>query len=220
MCADRSSVAFAESLPTHGTAPGFRPGGRVTFLCLAREKSPKERRLTAHQAARATTHAREVMREACPDANRCALAAVPIPSTIHRTFTPVNAACTASSPLKAPHASTRRPGGACIATREFGVQPTLSARAFDASGSSQGQPRERSGSLLCASRALVFARFPSQASRSVRFSASSLVTFFWRDRRKLPALAGRIPAAVHRVERLPAKAPIQATPRPSTAPGH
>jgi hypothetical protein len=26
------------------TAPGCAPGGAVTFLCLAKEKSPKERR--------------------------------------------------------------------------------------------------------------------------------------------------------------------------------
>jgi hypothetical protein len=37
-----------------------------------------------------------------------------------------------------------------------------------------------------------------------------LVTFLWRDREKLPALAGRIPAAVHRVERLGAKATFTA----------
>ena len=193
------SVAFAASLSTRCTAPGVRPGGRVTFLCRAREKSPKERRPTACRRHAAKARARERSLVDLCEATRFALAAVPVATTTHRTFTPVNAACTAGSPLKAPHALTRRPSGACITTREFGVQPTSGARAVEASRSSQGQQRERSGSLRCASRTGFFARRPSQASGSVRFSASSLVTFFWRDRRKLPALAGRIPAAVHRV---------------------
>ena len=194
----RSMVALAESLSTRCAAPGVRPGGRVTFLCRAREKSPKERRLTACRRHAAKALARERSLVDLCEATRFALAAVPVATTTHRTYTPVNAACTASSPLKAPQALTRSPSGACIPAHEFGVQPTLGTRTVEASRSSQGQPRERSGSLRCASRTGVFARRSSQPSGSVRFSASSLVTFLWRDRRKLPALAGRIPAAVHR----------------------
>jgi hypothetical protein len=53
-----------------------------------------------------------------------------------------------------------------------------------------------------ASRQVQLPNEPTEQSSS----ASLLVTFLWRDREKLPALAGRIPAAVHRVERLIAKA--------------
>jgi hypothetical protein len=39
------------------------------------------------------------------------------------------------------------------------------------------------------------------------------VTFLWRDREKLPALAGRIPAAVHRVAKARCKShPTNSTP--------
>ena len=198
-------VAFATSLSTRCTAPGVRPGGRVTFLCRAREKSPKERRLTACRRHAAKARARERSLVDLCEATRFALAAVPVATTTHRTFTPVNAACTAGSPLKAPLALTRRPSGACIATREFGVQPTLGARTVEASRSSQGQPRERSGSPRATGQMAVLARGSRRQRSGVRLSASLLVTFLWRDREKLPALAGRIPAAVHRAAKAPCK---------------
>ena len=109
--------------------------------------------------------------------------------------------------------------GAWFSTREFGVQPTLTAPAVDDSGSGQGQRRERSGSLRLRLRSSVFARCPSQARGDLRFSASSLVTFFWRSRRKLPARRGGLPARCTEPQRLQAKASPTLTARPKKETG-
>ena len=216
--ADSRREALAKSLSTRCTVPGVRPGGRVTFFCCARRKSPKKRRLTASHRAAAKAHARKLSLRWFAEATRCALAAVPVTSAIHRTFTPVNAGCTPGSPMNAAAATTRR-RRRLTSTREFGVQPTLTAQAVDDSGSGQGQQRERSGSPRLRLRAFVFARCPSQATGDLRFSASLLVTFLWRDREKLLARRGELPARCTALQRLAPQASQTQVHRAANAPG-
>ena len=67
------------------------------------------------------------------------------------------------------------------------------------------QTRERSGSHLRAVQVAVFARSSWRRRDRVRFSASSLVTFFWQDRRKLPRRRAGLPA-MHRARARSARA--------------
>jgi hypothetical protein len=90
------------------TAAGIRPARAGNFLLsrqkkVTKEEAPGIERLDALNAKKRL------------EATRFALAAVPIQATKDRTFTPVNAGCTPGSPMKAPHAPTRRPSGACLA---------------------------------------------------------------------------------------------------------
>jgi hypothetical protein len=77
--------------------PGVRPGGRITFFCGARRKSPKKRPRTAYQRDAASSGAREQPEALRADASRFALAAVLVTTTIHRTACSLNAGCTPGS---------------------------------------------------------------------------------------------------------------------------
>jgi hypothetical protein len=134
------------------------------------------------------------------DATRCALAAVPVTSTMHRTVGPVNAGCTPSSR----EIAIQRRSGDAVFLDKPGVQPALTG----------AKRRWMVLVIKTAARAQRVARryspAPSIASACSHSSAdcvgaSLLVTLLWRDREKLPALAGRIPAALHRVERTTAR---------------
>ncbi|WP_156391668.1 hypothetical protein [Pelomonas sp. Root405] len=114
--------------------PGIRPGGRVTFFCGARRKSPKKRRSTARDRGAAVSGARKQSLALRADATRCALAAVPMASTTHRPFTPVNAGCTPGYSGNTASLGRRHWGCALVASperrcfcfpREHGVQPRV-----------------------------------------------------------------------------------------------
>jgi hypothetical protein len=114
-------VAFAVSLSTRCTAAGIRPARAGNFLLSRQKKVTKEEALEIEGLDALNAKKRL-------EATRCALAAVPMPSTTDRTFTPVNAGCTPGSPMKAPHAPTRRPSGACLF--EFRLVSTACSRAL------------------------------------------------------------------------------------------
>ena len=99
----------------------------------------------------------------------------------------------------------QRPIVGLVRTREHGVQPRV-GRHDGAMNAARDRPDAR------AQRVASSLFLASNAQRPSLGSASLLVTFLWRDREKLLALAGRIPAAVHRVERLLAKATRQIRP--------
>ncbi len=108
----------------------------------------------------------------------------------------------------------RRPSGAA-----FGLLvSTACSRASDGAEvrvhrTVTSPPRERSGSLQCTRPASV-----ELVDRDAGPERGAVQRIFFGDfllgatRRKLPAIAGRIPAAVHRVERLFARASDRPTP--------
>ncbi len=212
------SVALAESLSTRCTAAGIRPAMAGNFSLLRQRKVTKREALNrtsprAFDGHRAKTSAQRLSRSE-PLRSRCCPCHQPDSATVRAP----NVGCTPNSRVEV----KRRSGGAsavCSAfTGEPGVQPALTgvkvrslavvtgtaARAQRVASSKQDSGRFRARA------------FPSTRWRAV--SASSLVTFFWRSREKLPAIAGRIPAAVHRVERLVARAthkPMHRAERPA-----
>ena len=104
-----SGVAFATSLPTRCSAAGIRPAMAGNFSLTRQRKVTKRGALNAIRT-RAAARARDARIGPCPHATRCALAAVPITSAIHRTTRPLNAR---------PHAGlTRKPKPASLGRRD------------------------------------------------------------------------------------------------------
>ena len=137
----------------------------------------------------------------CPHATRCALAAVPMTGITHRHFATVNAGCTPGS-----SGNTASPERRCIwPSREHGVQPRVERPigAIRRAGDKSDARAQRFASGCGPIRAT---RAPDPARVRIALSAPLLVTFLWRVREKLPAIAGRTPAALQRVIRLIAEA--------------
>ena len=198
MGAPRGWVALAESLSTRCTAAGIRPARAGNFLLSRQKKVTKEEALnrTLLQACaepRAKAPARILARGEPLRSRRC-----PYHRRHSFTVTPPDAGCTPGSRMAIQASLGRRVVAHGVFTGEPGVQPALTgpvARClvlFTATAASA--QRFASGhrpSVRSRARALATARWRAA-------SASLLVTFLWQDREKLPALAGRIPAAVHR----------------------
>ena len=114
-----------------------------------------------------------------------------VTGTTHRHFMPVNAGCTPGSRALPKSAPLGRRGN--WTAREHGVQPALTGPARRCVVPVTSPTRERSGSLQA-----INARRATRALQPIRvriaLSASSLVTFFWRRRRKLLARRGEFPA--------------------------
>ena len=119
--------------------PGVRPGGRVTFLCLAREKSPKERRFFHFRARHAFDALKGVRSE--PLRSRVGL----IPALPHRTSTPVDARLNAGLTTQ----MQRRSGDAAVRlfSQSSAFSRDLSGREVRSFGLVISRRRERSGSL-------------------------------------------------------------------------
>ena len=176
-----------------------------------------------------------------PDATRCALAAVPMSSAIHRPFMPVNAGCTPGLSANANAASlgrrvgwganpnagrlgacwgslcspqptgsnapSRRPSAAVFGiSREHGVQPRVKQANGAMDGAGDRDSSESEAGRVCANALWLLHGVAPACGAGVRFRASSLVTFFWPRRRKLPRRRAGLPAARQRVRRLVAKA--------------
>ena len=164
-----------------------------------------------------------------PDATRFALAAVPVKSTIHRPFTPVNAGCTPGSSGNANAASlgrrvgwganpnagrlggcwgslrspqptrrnepSRRPSAAVFGIpREHGVQPRVKRANGAMNGAGDKDSSESAAGRVWAAATWLLHAALRPCSAGVRFRASSLVTFFWPRRRKLPGRRDGLPA--------------------------
>ncbi len=190
---------------------GSPPRRAGNFLLRRQKKVTKEEALNRtrsrrRQERRAKTFVgiapgREPLRSRCCPYDECDGA----------RFTPPNVGCTPNSPGNTASLGRRHRGCARVASperrcicisREHGVQPRVrrdtgamgDAGDKDSSESEAGRVFPVSSWLLpCASKA---------CGDRVRFSASSLVTFFWRRRRKpkvsakpkLPARRGGLPA--------------------------
>ncbi len=156
------------------------------------------------------------------DATRCALAAVLVTRAMARHFTPPNVGCTPNSsgnaaslgrrhrglagcwgslcspqPTNARRAvaPSRRPSAADFGmSREPGVQPRV-RRAADAmcGGGDKDSSESAAGRVVPDNERLLHGAARARGA-GVRFRASSLVTFFWPRRRKLPACRGGLPA--------------------------
>ena len=134
-----------------------------------------------------------------PDASRCALAAVPMTRAIHRIFMPVNAGCTPGSPGIPDTASLgRRCSG--FSSREHGVQPRVGRSAVAVSDAG-----DKDSSESAAGRVGAVSSAKPPVMLGCGFRASSLVTFFWPRRRKLPGRRDGLPA-MHRADTRSAKA--------------
>ncbi len=129
------------------------------------------------------------------DATRCALAADPMTSTIARNSGPMNARLHAELTRKPKTASLGR-RGCSVFPDEPGVQPALTVvkrrSVMVVTGTAARAQR-----VACRHDALRASRAHAAARVRIALSAPLLVTFLWRVREKLPAIAGRTPAALH-----------------------
>jgi hypothetical protein len=201
-------MAFARSLSRSVHRAGSSPRRASNFSLLRQRKVTKREALNrksplAAEGHRAKTTAQSLSRSD-PLRSRCCACHQPDSSTVRAP----NVGCTPNSRVECKR-RRRRVAASGVFADEFGVQPTLNVVKARVLTLVLGGRRERSGSLLRSGRAGVFAREPRHQSAGVRFSASSLVTFFWRSRRKLLARRGELPARCTERLRLQAKATSQ-----------
>jgi hypothetical protein len=187
---------------------GNPPRQAGNFLLLRQKKVTKEEALNrksplAGDGHRAKTTSRSLSRSD-PLRSRCCPCHQPERSTVRAP----NVGCTPNSRVENKRRRRRVEAAAAFADKP-GVQPALNVVKVRVLTVVQGGPRERSGSLLRRSRAGVFACELHHQPAGVRFSASLLVTFLWRDREKLLARRGELPARCTELQRLAAKATEQ-----------
>jgi hypothetical protein len=186
---------------------GCRARRRGNFLLRGQKKVTKEEALNRtpsrrRQWRRAKT-AGVVVGTREPLRSRCC----PYDERHAARFGPLNVGCTPNSPGNTLNAASlgrrqtdaalgsRRPSDALRISGEPGVQPRVTrAGGAMSDGRHKDSSESAAGRVWAASLVVVFARRSWRRRGRVRFRASSLVTFFWPRRRKLPRRRARHPA--------------------------
>ena len=214
MIGPRVMVAFATSLSTRCTAAGIRPARAGNFLLSRQKKVTKEEALNrtlpeACDGPRAKAGARTPALGEPLRSRRC-----PYPQRNSSIGTPPNAGCTPGSRAQIQASLGRRVVAHGVSIGEPGVQPALSGTRVRSlvlvTGTAARAQRLASGHRPNArSRARAVAAAHWRAVQRLSFGDFSLAR-----QRKVTRPPGRTPGAVHRVERLSAKASMT-SPRPA-----
>ena len=184
-------VGFAKRVAPRCIA-GSPARRRGNFLLRGQKKVTKEEALNRTRAP----HARAApcnSRKAVAQKRTAALSRQTCDEGHGARFTPPNVGCTPDSPA---NTNTASPERRCIwlSAREHGVQPRV--RRADVAMSDGG---DKDSSESAAARVFPPAEWllhgaARACGAGVRFRASSLVTFFWPRRRKLPRRRAGLPA--------------------------
>ena len=184
-------VASAENLSTRCSAAGIRPA-RAGNFSLTRQRKVTKRGALMQSALERDEALAMLGIGPCLHATRCALAAVPMTSTIHRPFTPLNAGCTpgSSGNTKQP----RRPSDAAFGfAREHGVQPRV-GRAAGAIGAARDKSCARAERFASSRNASGCFRAPLfAASRSCAVQGLFFGDFLLAPQKKVTRPPGRTP---------------------------
>ena len=178
---------------------------RGNFLLRGQKKVTKEEALNRTPAPRRHERRAKTIDRVLPTRDPLRSRCCPYDEHLDARFMPLNVGCTPNSPGSTAPLG-RRPGGCCATvasperrcfriSREHGVQPRVkrAGGAMDGAGD-RDSSESAAGRVWASSLLVVFARRVCRHRGRVRFRASSLVTFFWPRRRKLPRRRARHPA--------------------------
>ncbi len=189
--------------------PSRRPGNfgfaeTFGFLLRGQKKVTKEEALNRTPSRRRDERRAKTARGIAPRRDPLRSRCCPCDERHGARFTPPNVGCTPNSPGNT--ASLGRRTGGCCATiasperrrlcisREHGVQPRVRRPAAAMNDAGDKDSSESAAGRVWATAIWLLHGTARAGGAGVRFRASSLVTFFWPRRRKLPRRRARHPA--------------------------